>query len=377
MVLKQKSAIRLVAAVLASAAWWMLPATAQAKTINVAPTGSTQAIQDAVNAAAPGDTIVVAPGTYSGPTISVKTSGLTITGSNAAIIDATGNTFGITVGTTLAFAPGPACPAYGVSNFKIRGLSVRNAKETGIFLFGVDKFQVVGGNYLNNAKYGIFPRCSRDGLISQNSAGGGNDATIYVGVDKNTVVEKNLLTNGELGIELESTDNSVVRNNLLTENTTGIFVIVLPNLPKFSTETALIERNVVYKNNRPNPFPQVTCEAPNTPPGCIPFTDDLQLLPSGVGILNVGGHKVTIRNNVVTNNNTVGVGVVENPFGAGSSNETVVTRNVIIPNGTNPDPRTQGSGDIVYLDSPANGSCISGNVFKTTDYPFGAPPACS
>jgi Right handed beta helix region len=124
---------------------------------------------------------------------------------------------------------------------------------------------------------------------------------------------------GELGIELENTDNSVVRNNLLSDNTTGIFVIVLPNLPRSSTEMALIEGNVVHKNNRPNPFPPV-CQAPGTPPGCVEeFFDDLQLLPSGSGILN-GGHDVTIRGNVVVNNDTVGVGVVENPFG--SSNGT-------------------------------------------------------
>jgi parallel beta-helix repeat protein len=377
MVLKQRSAIGLFVVALVGIACWMLPTTALARTINVAPTGSTTAIQNAVNAAAPGDTISVAPGTYSGPTISVKTSGLTITGSNAAIINATGDTFGITVGTTREFAPGPTCPAFGVSNFRIRGLTVRNAQDTGIFLFAVDGFQVTGGSYINNGEYGIFPRCSRDGLISGNSGGGGNDATIYVGVDHNVAVVGNRLFNGEFGIELESTDNSVVRGNLLTENTDGIFVIVLPNLPKASAETALIEGNVVNNNNRPNPFPPV-CSAPGVPPGCVEeFFDDKQLLPSGSGILNVGGHKVTIRNNVVTGNNTVGVGVVENPFGFGSSNNTVVTRNVIQQNGTNPDPRTQGSGDIVYLDNPANGSCISQNVFKTSFFPFGEPPACT
>jgi hypothetical protein len=79
----------------------------------------------------------------------------------------------------------------------------------------------------------------------------------------------------------------------------------------------------------------------------------------------------------VKDNGTVGVGIVENPFGFGSSNNTVVTGNTIKKNGENPDPRTQGSGDIVYLDNPENGSCISGNVFKTSFYPFGAPPACS
>jgi parallel beta-helix repeat protein len=376
MVLNQRSAPRLLAVVLAATVLCVLPSTAQARKIRVAPTGSTSAIQTAVNEANPGDTIVVSPGTYSGPTISVKTSGLTITGSKAAIIDATGDTYGITVGTQLTFVPGPACPAYGVSDFNISGLSVRNAEDTGIFLFGVDNFEVSGGDYLNNGQYGIFPRCSRDGLIDRNSGGGGNDATIYVGVDENTVVEKNRLMGGELGIELESTDNSVVRGNILTDNTTGIFVIVLPNLPKSSTETALVEGNVVLKNNRPNPFPPV-CQAPGTPPGCVEeFFDDLQLLPSGSGILNVGGHNVTIRRNIVVKNDTVGVGVVENPFGFGSSNDTVVTNNIIVQNGKSPDPRTQGSGDIVYLDNPANGSCISRNIFQTSSFPFGEPPAC-
>jgi parallel beta-helix repeat protein len=376
MIIKHKQAIRLLVVALAAIAWATAPALAQARTIKVTPTGSTTAIQEAVNEAVPGDTVFVRPGTYAGPTVSVQTSDLTIRGGKAAVIDATGDTYGITVGTKLTFDEGPTCPAYGVSNFTISGLTVENADDTGIFLFGVDKFHVTRGSYLNNDEYGIFPRCSRDGLIDKNSGGGGDDATIYVGVDNNVTVEGNKLTNGELGIELESTDNSFVLNNTLKNNTTGIFVIVLPGLPKSSTEKALIEGNVVHRNNRPNPFPPL-CQEPESPPGCTEeFTDDLQLLPSGTGILNVGGHEVTIRKNTVTNNSTVGVGVVENPFGFGSSNNTTVTENKIVQNGRAPDPRTQGSGDIVYLDNPGNGSCISGNVFKTTFYPFGEPPAC-
>lgn len=349
---------------------------AQAKTIKVVANGTTEAIQTAIDAAGPYDTVMVPPGTYSGPTVKVEKSNLTLKGSRGAVIDATANTYGITVGTKLTFDEGPTCPAYGVSNFRIVGLTVQNAADTGIFLFGVDGFHVTGGSYLNNAEYGIFPRCSREGLINMNSGGGGDDATIYFGVDNGVAVERNKLTGGELGIELESTDNTVVRANVVKENTTGIFVIVLPGLPKSSTEKALIEENKVIDNNRPNPFPPV-CEGPESPPGCVEdLFDDLQLLPSGSGILNVGGHDITIRNNQVKGNGTVGVGVVENPFGFGSSNNTSVTGNTIKKNGESPDPRTKGSGDIVYLDNPENGSCISGNVFGTSFYPFGAPPAC-
>jgi parallel beta-helix repeat protein len=186
----------------------------------------------------------------------------------------------MTHGRSARTAQGPTCPAYGVSNFRIVGLTVQNADDTGIFLFGVDGFHVTGGSYLNNAEYGIFPRCSREGLINMNSGGGGDDATIYVGVDNGVTVERNRLTDGELGIELESTDNTVVRANVVKENTTGIFVIVLPGLPKSATEKALAEENKVVGNNRPNPFPPV-CEGPESPPGCVEdLFDDLQLLPA-------------------------------------------------------------------------------------------------
>ena len=66
----------------------LLPAAAQAETIKVPATGSTASIQAAINAASPGDTISVAPGTYTGPTVNVNKDGITITRPPAAVIDA-------------------------------------------------------------------------------------------------------------------------------------------------------------------------------------------------------------------------------------------------------------------------------------------------
>src|SRR6185437_14756405 len=248
----------------------LLASPAQAKTIKVVADGTTEAIQAAIDSASPFDTVVVPSGTYTGPTVKVETSNLTLKGSQKAVIDATGNTYGITVGTKLTFDEGPTCPALSVKNFRIIGLTVKDADDTGIFLFGVDGFHVSGGSYLDNDEYGIFPRCSREGLIDRNSGGGGDDATIYVGVNDGVTVERNNVTNGELGIELESTDNTVVRKNTVKANTAGIFVIVLPGLPKASTEKALIEENNVMANNRPNPFPPLCNEGePENPPGCV------------------------------------------------------------------------------------------------------------
>jgi len=317
----------------------------------------TSTIQAAVDAANPGDKIIVPPGTYH-ETVIVDKDDLTIRGSKAAILDATGFEYGIRVGTGEITGDPPVCPPLSVHNFTLDGLTIRNADDTGLFMLGVDGFHVTHGRYLDNAEYGVFPRCSKNGLIDFNSGGGGDDATIYVGVDDNVRVEKNHLSNAVIGIELENTLHSVVRHNFVTGNVTGILVVVLPGLPTTVTDDALIEGNVIHANNLPNPFPP--------PP---PFFDDLQLLPSGTGILNVGGDHVVIRNNVVTNNDTVGVALVENPFGFGPPDDNEVRGNVILKNGKQPDPRSPGSGDILY-DGSGSGNCFANNVFKT-DFPPG------
>jgi len=319
-------------------------------------------IQAAVDSASPGDTIVVPPGTYH-ETVVVDKDDLTIRGSVAGILDASGHEFGMRVGTGAITGDPPVCPPLSVHNFTLDGLTIQNSDDTGIFLLGVDGFHVTHGRYVDNAEYGVFPRCSHNGLIDHNSGGGGEDATVYVGVDDGVVVEKNDLRDGEIGIELENTLHSIVRNNHVSGNVAGILVVVLPGLPRAVTDDALIEDNVIDANNLPNPFPP--------PP---PFSDDLQLLPSGTGILNVGGDHVVIRNNVINKNNTVGVALIENPFGFGPPDDNVVANNVIMQNGKQPDPRSAPlAGDIVY-DGSGSGNCFSDNVFKT-DFPPGITSA--
>jgi parallel beta-helix repeat protein len=338
------------AAVLAAA--MVFPATGAAKTIKV-----TSTIGAAIAAADPGDTIVVPPGTYQEGGLVVTQNHLTIRGSKGAVLDASGNQFGIRVGADSITGDPPVCPALSVHDFTLRGLTIRDADFTGIFLIGVDGFRVAGGRYIDNEEYGIFPRCSRDGLIDHNSGGGGEDATVYVGVDDQVAVKHNKLTNGEIGVELENTRNSYVAGNKLNGNVTGILVVVLPGLPTTSTENAVIERNVIRANNLPNPFPP--------PP---PFFDDLQLLPSGSGVLNVGGDAVTMRGNVITKNDSFGIGIVDNPFGFGPPDDNRVVDNVVMQNGGDPDVRAALSGDIVY-DGSGTGNCFGGNVFKTDDPP--------
>jgi len=329
-----------------------IPATSEAKVVRVTTT-----IEAAINAASPGDTIIVPPGTYHEGNLVVTKDDLTIEGSKAAVLDASGHSIGFRVGAGSITGDPPICPALSVDDFTLRGMTIRDASFTGAFLIGVDDFRVSGGRYLDNEEYGVFARCSRDGLIDHNSGGGGDDATIYVGVDDNITVEKNHLTNGVIGIELENTTDSFVSGNNLTDNVTGILVVVLPELPTTSTEDAVIEHNVIRANNLPNPFPP--------PP---PFFDDLQLLPSGSGVLNVGGDAITMRDNVVTQNDSFGIGIVDNPFGFGPPDDNQVVSNVVLKNGDDPDPRAFLSADIAY-DGSGMGNCFDGNVFETDDPP--------
>jgi len=353
-------------AIIAGLAIAALPAAARAGDVIVVTT----TIQAAINAANPGDTIVVPPGTYAECPV-VDKDNITIQGSTAAVINATGCENGITVGTgSITTDPGsglPVCPPISIHGFTIEGLTVKNADENGIFIMGANNFHVTQGKYVANRAYGIFPRCSTNGLVDFNmvdAAQVADDAGIYVGVDDGVVVEKNHVTGGPIGIEIENTINTVVRDNKAMGNTTGILVVVLPGLPRAATDNVLIEKNVVNKNNYPNPIP------PTDP-------DDVALLPTGTGILNVGADHVVIRDNVVNGNNSLGVAIIANPFAPFDPrieplpDFNQVRGNVILQNGKSPDPlrATTPGADIVY-DGSSFTTCFADNVFKI-DFPPG------
>jgi parallel beta-helix repeat protein len=327
-------------------------------------------IQAAIDAAHPGDTILVPRGTYHECPV-VDKSGLTIAGPREAVIDATGCENGLTVGTgSFGTDPDtglPTCPPISIEGFTLRGLTIENADPNGVFLVGVSHFHVTGGKYLANREYGIFPRCSTDGLIAGNVVDGAKvaeDAGIYVGIDQRVDVQNNLVTGSPIGIEVENSLVTRVRWNVATGNTLGVLAVVLPGLPTAATDDVLIEGNTIFRNNLPNPF------APTDP-------DDIALIPTGTGILNVGADHVVIRRNVIVSNDTVGVAILRDPFDVFDPrieplpDHGEMRQNYVVGNGAHPDPARPGSpsADIVY-DGSSPSQCFADNVFGT-DFPAG------
>jgi len=323
-------------------------------------------IQAAVDAAQPGDTVLVPPGTYAGGVVLDK-SDITIRGSRAAVIDATGHRFGIQVGTG-RITPGrdgqPTCPAPALHGITVDGLTIRDAEDTALFMIGVDGFRIAYGRYLDNEEYGPFPVCSRHGVIEFTDVSGTEDAGIYVGDDLDVAVEHNQVHGCAIGVEIENSLHSTVQNNTLTGNTVGVLISLLPGLPMPVNDDTLISGNLISRNNFPNPVPADS-------------GDDVGLLPTGSGIVNLGGDRVLITGNVIVDNDSLGVGIVQSPFGPEDPRLEVnpdgntVRGNVILRNGQHPDPvrATTPGADIVY-DGTGAGTCFARNVFGT-DFPPG------
>jgi parallel beta-helix repeat protein len=316
-------------------------------------------IQSAVDAAKPGDTILVPPGTYT-ETVRVSKDDITIVGPRNAVLDASGFSNGIHIGAEI-FGTGsnnaPVCPSVAVRNFTLIGLTIQNAKQNGVFLSGVDKYILIGGKYIDNGDYGPYPSCSNNGQIHFNDVSGGSDTCIYVGNDVDVSVTNNEAAGCTVGIQIVNSSDIMIRKNSVNDNTAGILAIVDPFNPLTKTDNVIIEKNDVARNNSPNKSTD----------------EDLQRIPSGTGILNVGGDKLSIRKNNVAGNNTFGIAITQNPIAAEdpridpNPDGTEVRENVIVDNGSAPADALPG-GDIFY-DGAGTGNCFADNTFKTATPP--------
>ena len=151
------------------------------------------------------------------------------------------------------------------------------------------------GSHTDNGAYGIYPVQCENVLIEESTAIGASDAGIYVGQSRRIIVRNSVARHNVAGIEIENSTDADVYGNHVAENTGGILVFDLPNLPVQGGRRTRVFDNEVKANNTPN----------FAPPG-----NTVAGVPAGTGIMISANDDIEVFGNHVTDNDTANMLVV-------------------------------------------------------------------
>jgi len=142
-----------------------------------------------------------------------------------------------------------------------------------------------------NGAYGLYPVQTENLLVEDCVAIAASDAGIYVGQSRNVVVRNNRAVRNVAGIEIENTFSADVYGNVTNENTGGILVFNMPDLPQPGHSTRVFN-NTVIGNNTDN------FGAEGTPVASV---------PAGSGIVINSNDRVEIFDNDIADNDTANI----------------------------------------------------------------------
>jgi len=273
------------------------PARETVKSINTAGTATARrdpttltvtpdvTIQSVVDKAVTGDTIEIQYGTYHERVV-IDQSKITVRG----IPNAKGD-YPVLDGE-MKFSDGIVASG---DDFTVEKLAVKNYQGNGIVVDGV-----IGATFRdlyveNMSLYGVYPVHCTNVLIEGVKATKVADAGLYVGQSRDIVVRNNEMWGNVVGLEVENSINADVYGNYAHDNTAGISVHLLPQLPSKVSQLTKVHDNIMENNNLKN-FGRA---------GSV-----VSLVPGGVGLIIFGSDDVEVYKNDIHDNKTGGVGVV-------------------------------------------------------------------
>lgn len=352
-----------------------------------------ESIQAAIDAAAPGDTILVEPGTYQEDPASQY--GLHVTTDNLRLIGKVkkgqGEAGKVRIlhngdQKTGIFAAPPGCEyndsacAGELHGFYVRGFTVEGFPQNGIQTRWVDGFQFVRNESRNNLNNGIYPTLSANGLVANNVSYGSLDTAMWVAGSENVRVIGNEVYGSPIGFEITVSNNVWASLNDIHDNTVGVGLFhpnAAGNPQKPVMKNWVIFGNQIHDNNLPNPAPPGSFQAG---------------VPQGVGVLVLGVSDHVVAWNRIERNDFVGVGVLgwctavslgdpsrncdnDPPQADPSANDNLISGNWMRDNGANPPPLPLPGVDLLYVQlESASGNCFEKNRPKDAVTFFSTEP---
>lgn len=288
-------------------------------------------IQAAVDAADPGDLVLVGPGVYP-EEVKVDTPSVVVRGTdrNEVIIDG-------------QFTR-PNAVSVTADGVAIENLTVRNARLNGLFWTGVTGYRASAVTAVNNEVYGIYAFDSVDGLFEDSWASGSADAGFYIGqcdpcdaVIRGVTAERNAL--GYSGTN--ASGNLHIVSSTWRHNVAGIVPNTLDTELLPPAERVDVVGNLVHGNGVDD-VPTLQIEWPSY----------------GAGIIAAGTNDVRIERNRVVGNAMHGILVTPNLsdhlwFASGNR----VRDNVVVGS---------GRADLALSGPAGAGNCFSGNTAGRT-----------